>query len=71
MGFFRQEYWSRLLFSSLGDHPDPGIENASPVSPALQVDFLYTEPSEKPITLLTHYIIYLLSLSLPARMEPP
>ena len=26
MGFSRQEYWSRLPFTSPGDHPDPGIE---------------------------------------------
>ena len=26
MGFFRQEYWSRLLFLSPGDLPDPGTE---------------------------------------------
>ena len=26
MGFSRQEYWSRLPFSSPGDLPDPGIE---------------------------------------------
>ena len=26
MGFPRQEYWSGLPFSSLGDLPDPGIE---------------------------------------------
>ena len=32
MEFPRQEYWSGLLFPSLGDLPDPGIE---PVSPAL------------------------------------
>ena len=37
MGFFRQEYWSGLPFSSPGDLPDSGIK---PVSPALQVDFL-------------------------------
>ena len=30
-GFSRQEYWSGLLFPSLGDLPDPGIEAASPV----------------------------------------
>ena len=29
MGFSRQEYWSRLPFSSLGDLPDPGIEPES------------------------------------------
>ena len=30
MGFPRQEYWSRLPFSSPGDLPNPGIELASP-----------------------------------------
>ena len=38
---FRQEYWSGLSFPSPGDLPDPGIE---PRSPALQADFLPTEP---------------------------
>ena len=32
MGFFMQEYWLRLPFSSPGDLPDPGIK---PVSPAM------------------------------------
>ena len=45
MGIFKQEYWSGLPFPSPGDLPDPGIE---PVSPALQVDSLPAEPSEKP-----------------------
>ena len=40
MGFPRQEYWSELLFPSLGDLPDPGIE---PVSPALAGEFFTTE----------------------------
>ena len=40
MGFFKQEYWSRLPFPPPGDLPDPGIEPESPVSPALQVDSL-------------------------------
>ena len=44
MGFPRQEYWSGLSFLSPRDLPDPGIES---VSPALQVDFFTTEPSEK------------------------
>ena len=35
MGFPRQEYWSGLPFLSPGDLPNPGIEPASPVSPAL------------------------------------
>ena len=31
MGFSRQDYWSRLLFLSPGDLPDPRIEPESPV----------------------------------------
>ena len=34
--FSRQEYWSGLPFSSLGDHPNPEIKFRSP---ALQADF--------------------------------
>ena len=37
MEFPRQEYWSRLLFSSPRNLPNLGIETASP---ALQVDSL-------------------------------
>ena len=40
MGLSRQEYWSGLPFPPPGDLPDPGIELASPESPALQVDSL-------------------------------
>ena len=40
MGFFRQEYWSRLPFPTLGDLPDPETEPKSPASLALQVDSL-------------------------------
>ena len=46
MEFSRQEYWSRLSFPSQEDLLNPGIE---PGSPALQVDFLPTEPTGKPI----------------------
>ena len=42
MGFSRQEYWSGLPFPSPSDLPHPGIK---PVSPALQVDSLPTEPT--------------------------
>ena len=45
MEFSRQEYWSGLPFSSPGDLPNPGIE---PGSPALQADFLPSEPPGKP-----------------------
>ena len=40
MGFSRQEYLSGLPFSTPGDIPDPGIQLASPASPALQADSL-------------------------------
>ena len=45
MEFSTQEYCSGLPFSSPGDLPDPGIE---PGSPALQADFLLSEPPGKP-----------------------
>ena len=35
MGFSRQEYWSGLPFPPPGDLPNPGIEPASLMSPAL------------------------------------
>ena len=37
MGFFKQEYWSELLFPSPREFPNPGIE---PRSPEMQVDSL-------------------------------
>ena len=36
MGFFWQEYWSRLPFPSPGDLSDPGVKPVSPMSSALQ-----------------------------------
>ena len=41
MGFPRQDYWSRSLFSSQSDLPNPGIK---PVSPSLAGGFFTTEP---------------------------
>ena len=38
MGFSKQKYWSGLPCPPLGDLPDPGIEPASPTTPALQAD---------------------------------
>ena len=40
MGFSRQEYWSGLPFPPSEDLPDPGIEPASLMSPALACGFL-------------------------------
>ena len=48
MGFSWQEYWCGLPFPSPEDLPNPGIEHASPVSPALRVDTLPAELSGKP-----------------------
>ena len=45
MGFFRQEYWSKLPFPSPGALPNPGIE---PRSPTLQAASLLTELLGKP-----------------------
>ena len=44
MGFFRQEYWSGVSFSSLGDPPRPEIELAPP---ALAGGFSTAEPPGK------------------------
>ena len=47
MGFSRQEYLSRLPFPSPGDLPDPGIESASLMSPALAGEFFTTSTTWK------------------------
>ena len=61
MEFSRQEYWSRLLFPSPGDLPDPGTE---PGSPALAGGFFTTEPLEKP-----YFKVYVESLC-PSLISP-
>ena len=40
--FSRQEYWNGLPFPNPGDLPDPGVEPASLVSPALADRFFTT-----------------------------
>ena len=47
--FSRQEYWSGLPFPPPGDFPDPEIEPASPVPPALAGRFFTTEPPWDPL----------------------
>ena len=46
MEFSRQEYWSGLLFPSLGDLPDPEIE---PTISRFAGRFFTTEPPGKPL----------------------
>ena len=48
MGFFRQEYWSGLPCAPPGDLPNPEMEPASLVSPALAGGFLPLAPPGKP-----------------------
>ena len=49
MEFFRQEYWSGHPHPSTPeDHPDPGIEPKSPVSPPLADGFFTTAPPGRP-----------------------
>ena len=50
MGFFRQEYWSRLPFSPPGDLPDPEIEPESPASATLQAGSLLLSHQGGPLT---------------------
>ena len=42
MGFSRPEHWSELPYPPSGDLPDPGIEPASLMSPALAARFFTT-----------------------------
>ena len=42
MGFSRQEYWSGLPFPTPGDLPNPEVEPASLMSPALAGRFFTT-----------------------------
>ena len=44
MGFSRQEYWSGLPSPPPGGLPNPEMESASPVSPALAGRFFTTSP---------------------------
>ena len=49
MEFSRQEYWNGLPFPTPGDLPDPGMESASLVSPALAGGFFTAVPTGKPL----------------------
>ena len=67
MELSRQEYWSGLPCSPLGDLPNPEIELGSP---ALQADSLPTEPPGKPTEatedkiILFQFIFYLRAFAL-------
>ena len=54
MEFPRQEYWSGLPFSSLGELSHPGIEPEAPAaSPTVQADSLLLSHWGSPISTIT------------------
>ena len=53
-------YWSGLPFPTPGDFPDPGIQPATPVSPALGGGFFALSHLGSPVNLLL-YLIYQLN----------
>ena len=62
MAFPRQENWSGLPFPPPGVLPNPGIEPASPPSPALQADSLLLSHTREAHTLSYHSLLQSLSL---------
>ena len=57
MEFSRPAYWRRLLFHTVGDLPDLGIEPLSLVSSALAGRFFTPEPPMNQITFTTLHLI--------------
>ena len=55
MGFSRQEYWSGLPCPPPGDFPNPEMEPASFVSPALAGGFSTTVLRGRPIHKMSYY----------------
>ena len=55
----RQEHWSGLPGPPPGDPPDPGIEPAFPVAPALQADSFTTEPRKPLFIIYKHFKLLL------------
>ena len=47
LGFSKQEYWSGLPSPLSRDLPDPGLEPASPMSPALAGEFFTTSATNR------------------------
>ena len=65
MGLFRQGFWSGLPFSSTGDLPDPGMEPAFLMPPALQAGSFTTSTTwEAPFTFLTYETITIIKITL-------
>ena len=58
MEFSRQEYWNGLPFPTPGHLPNPGIEPASPISPALAGGFFATVKNLYTVKILCHWHHY-------------
>ena len=75
MGFSRQEHWSGLPFPPPGGLPDPGIEPASPASPATGGWALYHlchfTWGEKESNGLKLVIFFFLKKHSPSLLPPP
>ena len=67
MGFSRQEYWSELPCPPPGALPDPGIELASLMSPALAGAFFTTSATWKAQDHHTSSLICLTQVNLDAK----
>ena len=59
MGFLRKEILEWVAMLSSGDFPNPGIEPASPESPALAGRYFTPEPSGKPYFMICLIVITL------------
>ena len=72
MGFFRQESWGALPFSTPGNFPNPGIEHMSPASPALAGGFFTTEPykDSHTATLLISWLCFFSRVGSPVSWSP-
>ena len=62
MGFSKQEYWSGLPFPPPGDLPNPGIQPASLISPALAGGFFTTSASWEACTICELLVVRLYEL---------
>ena len=72
-GIFQTSILERVIISSSGDLPHPGIEPMSLVSPALASEFFTTEAPRKPIlcSVCIQHILHVNTVCLWKKNEPP
>ena len=64
MAYSRQEYWNLLPCPPLGDLPDPGIESAFLISPALAGSFFTTRATWEALWSLEHLLLFLIAMEI-------